>query len=181
MKIEEKPDLSWKFFILPSWTWIMSSYVISRNGQTNLDKRKSDLTRFPKHELNRRREFSWLQKKYSYYLFPMLSVLMKLITFHSKWDAKCWNHIKMIIFSVYITSSHLGIQTPILHLTKSEIFLLIFIAAGCIPYIYPSSSHLKLYFTYLLYFLKSIAQSWVACRCISLLLLCNKPTQNVAS
>lgn len=54
MKIEEKPDLSCKFSLLPSWTWIMSSYAISRNGQTNLNKRKSDLIRFPKHELDQR-------------------------------------------------------------------------------------------------------------------------------
>ena len=54
MKIEEKPDLSCKFFLLPSWTWIMSSYVISRNGQTNLGKSKSDLSRFLKHELDER-------------------------------------------------------------------------------------------------------------------------------
>ena len=40
MKIEEKPDLSCKFSILPNWTWIMSSYAISRNGQSKLDKRK---------------------------------------------------------------------------------------------------------------------------------------------
>lgn len=68
MKIEEKPDLSCEFSLLPSWMQIMSSYVISRNGQTNLDESKSDRTLFLKHELNQRESF-----------LPVLDVLPSVI------------------------------------------------------------------------------------------------------